>query len=317
MKHELEFPISFEWERQSDKPTEMTDCGSCPVVLNGEVYLEGSTSPYTIYQYTPSSDAWTEFPNAMILTCGILALNGKLVVVGSDGVLTWNSEAREWINSNYPSIPTKRTMSGVVSYKNYIIVAGGYLDDKLLQSTTTVEVLDTDSGNWYRAPPMPYNGCSISPVIVGQHLYLHLGMRGSVTISKFILKVFLPTLISHTLAGKNRDTSIWEKLPDVPFYFSTLFSIGNMLLSAGGTPVGTAGTIASAIKIKSYKVVSDIYLFNPFTNQWVKIGDLPEPQFDCECVAYSPDKLLLVSGDVGLKKKTPAVYTATISRFHF
>ena len=101
------------------------------------------------------------------------------------------------------------------------------------------------------------------------------------------------------------------------FYNSALFSIGNMLLSAGGTLEGTAGTLASAIKIKSYKVVSDIYLFNPFTNQWVKVGDLPEPQFDCKCVTYSPDKLLLVGGDVGLKKKTSAVYTATINRFHF
>ena len=104
----------------------------------------------------------------------------------------------------HASLPTNRTLPAAVSYKNFLIVAGGVPSDKL-QSTTAVEVLDTDSGNWYRAPPMPYNGHHISPVIVGQHLYLHLRLRGSITLSKFILKVFLPILISHTLAGKNHN----------------------------------------------------------------------------------------------------------------
>ena len=313
----MEFPISFEWERQSDKPTKGTNLSGSPVVLNGEVYFKGSSDPHAIHQYKPSSDAWTEFPLPMILTSGITALNGKLIVVGSSsGVVTWNSEAQEWINS-YSSAPTKRTMSAVVSYKRYVIIAGGYLDDKLIQSTTAVEVLDTDSGKWYRAPPMPYNGSDIRSVVIGQRLYIHLGIRGSVTLSRSVLKVSLPTLISHTLAGKNRDTSIWEKLPDVPFYNSALFSIGNMLFSAGGTPVGTAGIYVSAMKIKSYKIVSDICLFNLFTNEWVKVGDLPEPRFDFKCVSCSPGKLLLVGGDVGLNKTTSAVHTATISRFHF
>ena len=135
--------------------------------------------------------------------------------------------------------------------------------------------------------------------------------------SKSILKVSLPTLISHTFAEKTRDTSIWEKLPDVPFYNSTLFSIGNMLLTAGGTPTGTAGVYLSAVKIQSYKIVSDICLLNPYTDQWVKVGDLPEPRFDCKCIAYSPGSLLFVGGDVGMKKPTSAVHTASISRFHF
>ena len=286
-----------------------------PVVLNGEVYLEGYSDTNVIHQYTPARDTWAEFQKPLMLTSGIAALNGKLILVGSDGVMTWNSETHEWIYS-YPTVPIKRSYSGVVSYKSYIIVAGGSPDDSLIQSTTTVDVLDTDSEKWYKDPPMPYNGWEITSVVIGQHLYLQFGTRGSLTMSKSILKVSLPTLISHTFAGKNRDTSIWEKLPDVPFYNSTLFSIGNMLLSAGGTRTGTARTIVSAM-IQSYKIVSDICLFNPHTDQWVKVGDLPEPWFDCRCIAYSPGSLLFVGGHVGMNKPTLAVHTATISRFHF
>jgi hypothetical protein len=310
----LEFSISFKWERKGDKPTKGTSFGN-HVVLNGEVYLEGNSDPCVIHQYTPAKDTWAEFKKP-ILMCGMAALNEKLILVGSDGVMTWNSEAQEWMYS-YPPVPTKRSQSAVVSYKSYIVVAGGSLDDSLLQSTTAVDVLDTDSGKWYRAPPMPYNGYGITPVVIGEHLYLQFGMRGTMTMSKSILKVSLPTLISHTFAGKNRDTSIWEKLPDVPFYSSALFSIGNMLLTAGGMPTGLAGVYMSVMTLQSYKFVSDIYLFNPFTNQWVKVGDLPEPRQYFICIAYSPGNLLFVGGDVGMKKPSFAVHTATIRRFHF
>ena len=310
----MEFPISFKWERKGDEPTKGKGFASNSVVLNGEVYLEG-LSDGVIHQYTPARDTWTEFQKPT-LTYAIAALNGKLILLNNDGVMTWNSEAHKWVY-DYPTVPTQRVVPAVVGYKSYVIVAGGYPDDRVFQSTTAVELLDTDSGKWYKAPPMPYNGCEIKSVVIGQHLYLQFGTRGSLTMSKSILKVSLPTLISHTFAGKNRDTSVWEKLPDVPFYNSTLFSIGNMLLSAGGSPTGTAGTIVSAMKIQSYKIVSDIYLFNPFTDQWVKVGDLPEPRSGCECIAYSPGSLLLVGGYVDLKKPTSAIYTATISRFHF
>ena len=57
-------------------------------------------------------------------------------------------------------------------------------------------------------------------------------------------------------------------------YGSAFFSVGSMLLTAAwAIPIGTAGTLASDMKIESYKVVSDIHPL--ITNQWVKVGGLP------------------------------------------
>lgn len=56
-------------------------------------------------------------------------------------------------------------------------------------------------------------------------------------------------------------------MPDVPFYWATLFSIGNMLLTAGGNPSGMVVAVLSAMHIKNNESTTDIYLFNPHINQ--------------------------------------------------
>ena len=170
-----------------------------------------------------------------------------------------------------------------------------------------VEVLDTLHARWHKAPPMPFNGYLISSVTIGEHLYLQLKMRGVITRSKSLLKVSLPRLISDTLCGRYRDTRIWEKLPDVPFYFSSLFKVGNMLLAAGGSPLGSAGLIANVARIRSFKTVSDIFVFNHVTYEWIKVGNLPVKGDNWSCVSYSSGKLLLING------LDSSVYTGIIS----
>ena len=162
----------------------------------------------------------------------------------------------------YPPMSMGRSNLGCASYKHYLIVAGGVIEGKL-QSTTSVEILDTKSGQWFKASPMMYHGRLMQSTIIGQILYNLFSLRGLVTASKSLLRVSLPTLISHAQQGKNHDTSIWEKMPDVPLYATTLFSIGNMLLTAGGNSSGVAGAVLSVLHIKNNDSNADIHLFNP------------------------------------------------------
>ena len=216
-------------------------------------------------------------------------------------------------------MPMGRTDPGCASYQHYLIVAGGDTD-KEIQSLTSVEILDTRSGQWFKAPPMMYNGKLIQSVIIGKILYFLFNFRGIVTSSKSLLRVSLPTLISHTLQGKNRDTSIWEKLPDVLFYRTTLFSIGNMLLTAGGGHGGSVSLVLTAIYMKRDRPSADIHLFNPHTNQWLKMGELPESRMSCTCTVL-PSGKLLVAGEgvvrVNAEKQLSTVYTATIAGSYF
>ena len=312
-EQELEFLVSFEWKKESEMPAAVSRTSS-PVVVNGKVYFEANT--LIIYEYTSDSHSWIELPRPPGYMYGITALSKKLALIGDKAVSIWSSETKKWTKYNNAGIPTARTCPAVTGYEHYVIVAGG-VPERNIQSTTAVEILDTTSGKWYAAPPMPYNGLEIQSVIIGQYLYLHLRLRGALTLSKSMLRVSLPILLSNAMSGRNRDASVWEKLPSLPFCRGAPFCIGNMLLTAGGTPSGSAGTAMSALKIKSYKVVTDIHLFNPHTNQWVKVGDLPKPYFNFSCIYISPGKILVTGGEIDLGKYSSAVHTATIGRFHF
>lgn len=305
--------VSFQWKKESEMPVAVSRVSS-PVVVNGKVYFEANALT-VIYEYTLDTNSWTELPRPAGHVYGITALNKKLALVGDTVVSIWNSEAKKWTNYDNTGIPTSRTCPAVTGYETYVIVAGG-VPEKNIQSTTVVEILDTTSGKWYTAPPMPYNGLEVQSVVIGQYLYLHLRLRGTLTLSKSMLRVSLPTLISNAMSGRNRDASVWEKLPSLPFCRGAPFRIGNMLLTAGGTPSGSVGTAMSALKFKSYKVVTDIHLFNPHTSQWFKVGDLPEPYFNFSCVYIPPGKILVAGGEIDLGKYSSALHTATISRFH-
>lgn len=320
-RNELTFPLTFKWEKQNDFPYGTRIENIC--IINGKVCITGRC---IIFEYTPETDTWVKLPTPTE-DHGMVSLNGKLTLVGgvkkgfnSHEIQVWDSDSKQWTQP-YPSMPMARRLPGCATYQHYLVIAGGFVEPGQFQSSTTsVEILDTKSGQWYKAPPMMYNGAHIQSVLIGQSLYFQLRYRGMATASKSLLRVSLPTLISHAMQGNNRDTSIWEKMPDVPFYWTTLFLIGNMLLAAGGNPSGTVGAVLSVFHIKSNESIADIYLFNPHTNQWLKIGELPERGMWCACTVLPSGKLLVAGGEDVTKMDfgmLSTVYTATISGSYF
>ena len=273
-----------------------------------------------IYEYTPDTGTWMRL-SAPVKAFGMVSLNGKLTIVGGEMTGTysrvirvWDGDSKQWTEP-YPQMPMGRSGLGCTSYQHYLIILGGETAERPGQSTTSVEIFDTKSMQWFKAPPMRYDGKWVQPVMIGQTLYIFQPDRGIATSSKSLLKVSLLTLISHTLQGKNHDASIWEKMPDVPLYHTTLFSIGNMLLTAGGTSGGTISYILSA------RIKNDIHLFNPHANQWLKIGELPEPRMVCACTVLPSGKLLVAGGEGDMVSiggnLLSKVYTATISGSYF
>ena len=323
---ELMFPLTFKWEKQSNLPYGANFEGS--YIISGKVYTNVFmyNHPSAIFEYTPDTDTWMEL-QAPTKFHGMVSLNGKLTLVGgvkkeststlkySPVIQVWDSDSKQWTEP-YPPMPMGRVHPGCACYQHYLIIAGGTKEGQF-QSTTTVDILDTNSGQWFKAPPMMYNGKIIQLVIIGQSLYILFIFRGVLTSSKSLLRVSLPTLISHTLQGKNCDTSIWEKLPDVPLYLTTLFSVGNMLLMAGGSHGGIVSLVASALHIKKSKPSADIHLFNPHINKWLKIGELPASRMACACTVLPSGKLLVAGGQANESDELSTVYTATIAGSYF
>ena len=294
---------------------------SDPVVLDGKVYIRSDS----VLEYTPCTNTWVELPNPSLKCFGMTKLKRTLILVGgqlrgSDTVTNmisvWDSKSEQWTNP-YPPMPTPRKDAGCAGYKYYLIVAGG-IPDKML-STSVVEILDTVTNQWYKAPPLPYNASCISSVTIGRYLYLLLCYRGMLTSSKTIIRASLPSIISLSIVGKTQDSSVWEKLPDVPLYFTSMFSIGNALLTAGGTRGGTASSALESFRLKSSRPSRDIYILNPFTNEWVTVDELPEARYACACIVLSSGELFVVGGEIGTRDGCllSTAYKGTIVKSHF
>ena len=314
---ELYFPLSFRWTSKNNTPRDVYP--GVAVVLDNLVYCR---TPDRVCQYNPVTDTWTVLPEIPMSSFITTVLDGQLIVVGGidkgskvrpvpvDIIMAWDSSSQQWIQP-YPPLPTALFRFGCNGYKHYLIISGGV--NASGTSTSAVYILDTHAQQWYEAPPLPFEGNTARTVIIGETLYITLLTHGMITSSKSITSVSLPALIASAISDKSHhDLTIWTALPDLPFYVSTLFSIGKMLVTIGGRLEGSPSSVFERMKLKSSKLCAHIHVFNPRSNQWVKVGELPETVFDCACIMLPSGKLLVAGGKTDTDERSHSVYVASI-----
>ena len=254
--------ITFNWRKCKDRPQGMNVCGQ-PVALNGKLYVKGwSLSRLTqiVMEYTPGLDKWTKLPPPPVKDVTIATLRGQLLAVGgkdkstcekTNTILTFDEHSQQWIQS-HPAMPTAPTFPAVIEYWDHLIVAGGY--NSVGKTIPDVNILDTTSNKWKTAQPLPstHNYCT---VLTEDTLYL----VGQYT--QTVLRAHVPTLVSGAKSG------VWETLPNTPYNDSSPVTIGNTLLTVGGRDKPWGGG----------NPTTSIQMYNPTTNQWTRVGDLPQP----------------------------------------
>ena len=161
----------------------------------------------------------------------------------------------------------------------WLVVAGGR--DGGFYSNK-VEVLDTDSGQWYEASPLPSVCSQMSSAISGNMWYLSRGYS-SQGFNKQVFSVCLEDLISRAVSRSAGTTSPstpspWQTLTDPPLTDSAVLVLNGALLAVGG--------------IDS----SAIHYYQPSSRSWVKFGDLPTIQWQCACKVLPNREILVVGG---------------------
>jgi N-acetylneuraminic acid mutarotase len=257
------------------------------IVVQGTVYVGGSGfDGDKVMEYDTSSGKWAKLPQR---TCGfaMTVINNQLVLVGGwehgRMLSVWRAESKEWTHP-YPEMPTARSDSSVVTNKEWLAVAGGLIDGEAVSS---VEVMNTDSKQWYAGPPTPTPWDSMKTAIVGDTCYFMGGTTGgSFFPTAKVYSVSLPALISQLHSQDSRERGkqhqIWKEISGLQTTHSAPLSISGSLLAVGG-------------KDKDDHAVTAIHLYQPNTEEWVKVGDLPTPRYDGTC-AMSTDRELLVAG---------------------
>ena len=261
------------------------------VVIQGMVYVGGGYTMddnlYKVMVYDIHSGEWATLPPYKTYFFGMTVIDNQLVLVGGKEVGgayskvlgAWRAASKEWVHP-YPDMPTARHSCSVITYKEWLVVAGGNsVKGKYLAS---VEVMNTSNKQWSTAPPLPVGRTEMKAAIVGDMCYFMGGFINGAT--KKVFSVSLQALLNPK-SSSERDRQIWKEISELNVIKSTPLSISGSLLALGGR--------------KDDKNTTTIQLYQPETGKWLKVGDLPHPRRLCTSAMINDREMMVVGGREG------------------
>ena len=293
---ELNLPLKLKWRRGKDLPFVMSKYPKVAIlkdkVYNGGGYALLNIEMQIVLVYDPKQDSYDILPLYTCKSFSMAVVNNQLVLIGGRDVQTdkltnklgvWNEQSKRWTHP-LPPMTTACSSPSVATHNNrWLVVMGGYV--------SRVEILDTDSTQWYHAASLPQPLSALS-AIIGNMCYLLGGYTKGGTASKKVFSVCLDDLISQAVsqpasASAPPTPSPWQSLPDTPLKYSTALAFNGALLAVGGG--FSAGSAA-------------IYHYQPSSRSWVKAGELPTGRSNCTCTVL-PSGDLYVAGGTGTEKR--------------
>lgn len=303
----LQLPLTLRWRQCRNLPCRMW--GLDAVSLKQSIFVGGGAThiPYdddahTVYEYRPQEDRWLRLPQYECVYFSMTILNQKLILVGglnastlqeTNQVAVWETEgvSQGWTHP-YPPMITPRDCPAIATYDRRLVVAGGRGSGDYL---ATVEVLDTTSHQWLSTSPLPMKCCDMTSAIIQDELFL---LGGTLTTEAFV--VSLPNIM-HTNASSatTKTSNQWRTLLPPPLEWSTAIALQGSLLAIGGRHHGNHCSTA-------------IHLYQPSTNSWHNVGDLPTPRTACSCALLPSGEILVVGGLDSNGKQTGRVDAAAL-----
>lgn len=301
----------IKWTVCSDMPVGMFQGQA--VYLKGKIYVGGGNTgdcitEALVFEYDLHKDTWTPLPPVYISSFGLCKLEGELIVVGgviatkvSSSVAIFDGFTKRWKES-LPPLSVARQSPSCISLTSAVIVCGGVAATGEL--LTSVEVMKSDSFQWYTAGYLPRSAmlCHSSPAVVQDSIYLLGGYKSSTASSSS--STSHSVLVDIILSYSSMTPYTWTSMPATPHFQSTAACLGSCLLSLGGT--------SSAY---SEPVHLSIHGFSRSANSWAYVGDLPYGF--CHGMAVSlPNNVLFIMGgwvQPGKFKRSTKVYKGSVS----
>ena len=276
----LKLPLKLSWRRGPDMPFGMSYYVQS-VVVEGTVYAGGgyagpdNDNDYIVMTYDISTGKWATLPPYRESDFAMTAINNQLVLVGgyehvdSSKVLgVWDADKKQWTHP-YPEMNTARYGCSAVVYKEWLVVVGGWTAGASLSSV--VEVMNTNSKQWYAGPPTQTPWSYMRTAVVGDTCYFMGGIISEYSTDKVytVSLSFLTSGLTSKEPRKNK-SPMWSEISGLHLTDSTPLSISGSLLAVGG-------------RNKDRIVMTAIHLYQPDAGKWVKIGNLLTRKRDCIC----------------------------------
>ena len=232
-----------------------------------------------VYCYNYVSKQWTELPARLMVTYfTFVVVNDLLTTVGgTDSNKLFTFTEGKWVEK-FPPMLTNRWNPAAVCTGHSLVVAGG--KDEHGQDLPIVEVMDTNTLQWFTAASLPRGVYWASMTVCRDDLYL----LGDYTTC--VYSCSLPALLQSCQASKkastSQETSVWKKITDLPVSESTAVTLCDQLVSVGGEDKNG--------------LVDSVYRYDPLTSTWKIIGQIPSCKHCPLVTTLQGDKLIFVYG---------------------
>ena len=279
-------------------------------MVEEKLYIGGGVShsddDHTVWQY--ESDQWVGLERYQWRCFAMAAVKKQLTLVGgctspwqvTNEIAVWERKgvSHQWTHP-YPFMPTRRSSPAVATHNQWLVVAGGRDDDLLLNDLAAVELLNTDTRQWLSTTPLPVECNRVTTAIVQDELYL---VGGTLTTT---LVVSLPDLVSTDSANTAK---LWRTIPSPPLESSAPITLLGAMLAVGGVDQHNIRA-----RMKPYQpATTAIHVYQPATNNWKKVGELPTARDHCACTLLPSGELLVAGGYDSNYKLTTRVDVAEV-----
>ena len=192
----------------------------------------------------------------------------------SNKVFLWDEVNRKW-TTPYPNMPTARCCCTSISHELIVIVAGGVTFwDPWTMIRAVLHIKEDGwctNSHWSVVEELPIVVWDPIPLIVNDKLYIAVGYDKETSAST--CNIVTASLL-QLLQSSNKNTSsgqVWYKLPDMP---SSSLSInhyrGHLSTFTGYHHVEQPNTDKPLAKSVPF-----IHIYNPCTNTWDCVGEIP------------------------------------------
>ena len=280
------------WEKCTDLPSPLY---SASVALHdNKVYTMTGGAPDRetydyVYVYDINSNQWDRLPPPGQHKGILQIINSKLTVIGgvdnttkkiTNKVTTYNNN--NWRNE-YPNLLKARARPGVLTHLDYVIVAGGVLDDNT--DSDDIELLNyKQSSHWVIARmKLPEAMWCPSLTISNDTLYI-VGYARATGRTNAAYAVSVDMVTSAAQLTSNQ-TAHWTKLPPAPHYSTAIIPNSCPPTIIGGKIQGV--------------LTDDITVFDVPNNSWKKIASLTTARAAAAVVPINHDSILVIGGTTG------------------
>ena len=243
-----------------------------------------------VYVYNINGNQWDRLPPPGQYMGTLQIINSNLTVIGgwdnttrkkTNKVTTYNNNS--WKNI-YPNMIKPRNKPGAVTHLDYVIVAGGSLDDNTFSDD--IEVLnDKLSSHWVIARMKLPEPMWVPSITISDDLLYIVGYSRATGRTSAAHKVPVDIIISSAAQLTSNRTVHWTKLPPAPQYFTAV-------IPNSCPPVIIGGGIQGVPTV-------DIRVLDVPNNSWKKIASLTTPRTCTAVVPINHDSILVIGGCTG------------------